>query len=147
MEKEKLLIGKPTKNLKELNAVLAFEQEYPIIPRETSGGFGDMKQNLYLIKDDVIDSCYIEGNSDIRSCILSFPERQKVGNRKIVGMATDYAFSVLEMQASFVIAGKEDKSMILTLSKLGYESLGAEGEKETFVQDREMIIERRVTKR
>jgi len=139
MGKEKLLIGKPRDTLRELNAVLAFEQEHPIILTEPSGNFGDIKENLYLIRDsDVIDSCYIEGNSDIRSCILSFPELKEVKSRKIVKLATDHALLTMKMQEAFVIAEKEDKSMIQTLNRLGYESLGLEGERETFVQDQEI---------
>lgn len=141
MSTEKLLIGKPSDSLRELNAVSAFEQENPIIkPKES---FGSIKEDLYLIKEfDVIDSCYIEGNSDIRSCILSFPQIKTEGPRKMIRLATDYALNNMGMQESFVFAEKEDKKMKQTLNRLGYESLGEEEKVETFVKDAEMIKER-----
>lgn len=140
MSMEKLLVGKPTTSLRELNAVSAFEQENPILkPKEP---FGNRKENLYLIKEfDVIDSCYIEANSDIRSCRLTFPKIEIEGPRKMIGLATDYALNNMGMQEAFVFVEKEDKKMKQTLNRLGYESLGEEA-LEIFVKDAEIIKER-----
>lgn len=144
MAQTNLLVDRPT-TLKELNAVLAFEQENKIEPSQINGNFGDLKKELYLMEGfNVIDSCYIEGASDMRSCILSFPtlkdEKSIMHQREIVLLATDYAFFVMQMKESFVFT--EDESIINTLKKKGYESLGKEGEKETFIKDIELMKER-----
>ncbi len=147
MSKEKILVGKPTSALLELNAVLAFEQEHPLVETSISKNYGTKTENLYLLKDfDVVDSCYIEANSDIRSCILSFPKLKKEGPRKMVMLATEYALEIMDMAESFVFAEKEDKSMIHTLNNLGYEYLGEEEKMETFVKDKPIIKESEATK-
>lgn len=147
MSTEKLLIGKPTAALRELNAVLAFEQEHPQVKTLISKNYGNIKESLYLIKDfDVVDSCYIEAMSDIKSCILTFPKLKTTGPRKMINLATNYALETMEMEESFVFAEKEDKSMIHILNKLGYEYLGEEENMETFVKDKPIIKESEATK-
>ncbi len=147
MSREKLLVGKPTGALLELNAVLAFEQEHPLMESSIAKNYGTINESLYLLKDfDIIDSCNITANSDIRSCILTFPKIKKEGPRRMIGIATDYALDSMDMEESFVFAEKEDKSMIHTLNRLGYEYLGEEEKMETFVKDKPIIKEREATK-
>ncbi len=142
MSKEKLLIGKPTSTLLELNAVLAFEQEHPLMEASIAKNYGNIHENLYLLKEfDIIDSCNITANSDIRSCILTFPKLETETPRKMIKVATYYALETMNMEESFVFAEKEDKNMIHALNRLGYEYLGEEEKMETFVKDKPMIKE------
>jgi len=147
MNTEKLLVGRPTGALRELNAVLAFEQDHEFIKPTINENFGNITEKLYLLKDfDVVDSCQIDANSDIRSCVLSFPKINTKGPRKIVSLATNYALINMSMQESFVFVDQQDKTMIRTLNNLGYESLGKEQETETFIKESDMLKESEATK-
>ena len=127
MSKEKLIVGDCKTNDQSTNKIM---------------------ENLYLTREEeILDSCYLEGEKDTKMCTLSFTELKDIkNNRKLVSLATDYAMSI-GMEEVFVTTPAYDGQTIQELEKLGYESLEIPGEElenmRSFVKDKE--IEREET--
>ena len=96
------------------------EKEYETLKKEGN----EINEILFLLKDGkIIDTAYIEeGVKDISRCTITFPKtgQQK---RKIIDLATDYAFNVLSLKEVFVSA-KGDLNLQSQLIKSGFECLG-----------------------
>lgn len=99
----------------------------------------EIEQSLFLQDDLVIkDSCHIKGEKDIKICTLFFaPLNFKSKNRKLLSLATDYAFNVLGMEEVFVSTAYDDKNLQDILINKGFENLGETEGNITFLKERE----------
>ena len=95
---------------------------------------------LFIEKDNKIkDYCHIHGEKDIKSCRMSFAKLDSTLKRKLLPLATNYAFNALEMQEVFLLVEKEDKNMIDNLTNSSFESLGEEKGELVFLKEKEEI--------
>ena len=59
----------------------------------------EIKQSLFITnKNEIIDSCHIQGEKDIRTCTLFFAPIKTLKKRPIIEQTMDYAFSILGMK-------------------------------------------------
>lgn len=119
------------KNLKHIELIDKFEKENKISTpigkytkkEETSN---DISIELVLeIKDRVEDICHLQGVKDMKSCTISFVEKQKK-KRKIIPLATSYAMEMLGMEEVFIKINPNDKNMLEYLESNNFECLGME---------------------
>ena len=87
----------------------------------------EIHQSLFLQDEEVItDSCHIQAEKDMKSCRIFFAPISTGRNRKLIPLATDYAFDVLGMEDVFVTinASGSEQELAENLEHNGYESLG-----------------------
>ncbi len=149
MSKEKLLIGSVEKD-KNKDLISEFEERNQVPLENVSYNFmsnssekNQIREHLYLVNQEkIIDSCSIEGLKDTRMCTISFANLEtKLKTRKLISLATDYAFHTLFMEEIFVFASKKDQSMQNSLQILGYEQIEEKGNKILYVKDNVMTKE------
>lgn len=149
MKDEKLLIGNPHSE-KDMSLVNDFQKRHQITVAPVTANFlsnapkeQELKESLYLIhKEQIIDSCYIEGNKDTKMCTLTFPKlTPPLENRRLLMLATDYALNTKQMEEVFIFVPLEDKKMANAVTKLGYESLETEADYHLFVKDKQVELE------
>ena len=112
------------------------EEKYKIESRESN----EIHQSLFLQKDNAItDTCHIQGEKDIKACKVFFAPISQVKDRKLIDLATNYAFDVLGMNDVFVILSKTPRDQLLGLSlkQSGYENLGEENGNITYLKEKE----------
>lgn len=86
----------------------------------------EIHQSLFLQDEDSItDTCHVQAEKDMKSCRIFFAPISSGRNRKLVPLATDYAFDVLGMEDVFVtVDGTTDRQLIENLELNGFENLG-----------------------
>lgn len=86
----------------------------------------EIHQSLFLQDEEAItDTCHIQGEKDMKSCRIFFAPISSGKRRKLISLATDYAFEILGMEDIFVtIDGSTDHELIENLEINGFESLG-----------------------
>ena len=87
----------------------------------------EIHQSLFLQDEEVItDSCHIQAEKDMKSCRIFFAPISTGRNRKLIPLATDYAFDVLGMEDVFVTisSGSTDHELKENLELNGFEILG-----------------------
>ena len=87
----------------------------------------EIHQSLFLQDEEAItDSCHIQAEKDMKSCRIFFAPISTGRNRKLIPLATDYAFDVLGMEDVFVTVttGSTDRTLAENLEINGYENLG-----------------------
>lgn len=100
----------------------------------------EINQNLFFQHKDLKDSCAIQGERDIKLCNLSFAKLKKnIKNRPLLPLAIDYAFTVLAMEDIFITISTQDKNLKLNLEHSGFENLGEENGKITYLKEKENI--------
>lgn len=142
MNQEKLLTYSSNHN-QEL--IQKFEQQsISVVNIPNHNMKNDMTEKLYFMKNkQILDSCYIEGNSDIKNCIIYFSSQQNVTiKQEMISLATHYALDNWKMQEVFAFVPREDAKTIRILEKQGYESLGIQENNHAFVKDAAIIKER-----
>lgn len=117
------------------------EKEYESGEKENN----DITQSLFLECDGTItDVCHIQGEKDIKTCQIFFaPINTKNHTRKLVTLATDYAFNVLGMEEVFIPTqvDENNRSLISTLEEKGFENLGEDGNTIIYLKEKELEVE------
>ena len=104
----------------------------------------EIHQSLFLQDDESItDSCHIQAEKDMKSCRIFFAPISGSKHRKLVPLATDYAFDVLGMEDVFVTAtsGTTDHELIQSLELNGYENLGENEGNIMFLKEKQFVTE------
>ena len=85
----------------------------------------EIHQSLFLQDDEKItDTCHVQAEKDMKSCRIFFAP-VNMRSRRLVPLATDYAFEVLGMEDVFVtVDGSTDHELIENLELNGFENLG-----------------------
>jgi hypothetical protein len=114
------------------------EQEYLNRKRLSN----DIEESLFIeVNNKIKDSCHIQGVKDIKTCTITFaPIKTKLRNRRLITLATDYAFNNLGSEEVFIKVIKDDKNMIENLIARGFESLGEEDGVLVFLKEQEDIL-------
>lgn len=87
----------------------------------------EIHQSLFLQEEDSItDICHIQAEKDMKSCRIFFAPISSGRNRKLIPLATDYAFNVLGMEDVFVALSSSgtEQELAENLENNGYENLG-----------------------
>ena len=87
----------------------------------------EIHQSLFLQEEDSItDTCHIQAEKDMKSCRIFFAPISSGRNRKLIPLATDYAFDVLGMEDVFVALSSSgtEQELAENLENNGYENLG-----------------------
>ena len=85
----------------------------------------EIHQSLFLQNEEnITDTCHIQAEKDMKSCRIFFAPIN-MRSRRLVPLATDYAFEVLGMEDVFVtVDGSTDHELIENLELNGFENLG-----------------------
>lgn len=117
------------------------EQRYKEEVKESN----EIHQSLFLqSEDNITDTCHVQAEKDMKSCRIFFaPIKTERKNRRLVTLATDYAFDVLGMKDVFVTVtlDEHDKNLIENLEEKGFENLGEDEGCITYLKEKEMINE------
>lgn len=117
------------------------EEEYKEEARESN----EIHQSLFLqLEDKITDTCHVQAEKDMKSCRIFFaPIKTEHKNRKLVSLATDYAFDVLGMNDVFVTVtlDENDRNLIENLEERGFENLGEDEGSITYLKEKEIINE------
>lgn len=133
-EKENEIMIKTSDYLKKLRS-LKSQEEYI----EEKKNKNEINENLFLEDNSKIkDLCYIKAEKDRKTCTISFsPIKNRIKNRTLISLATDYALNMLNMEEVFILADLEDKNMIDNLENKGFENLGEENKSLVFLKEKE----------
>lgn len=104
----------------------------------------EIHQSLFLQDEEVItDSCHIQAEKDMKSCRIFFAPISTGRNRKLIPLATDYAFDVLGMEDVFVTvnASGSEQELAENLEHNGYESLGENDGNIMYLKEKQFIQE------
>ena len=85
----------------------------------------EIHQSLFLQNEEnITDTCHVQAEKDMKSCRIFFAPIN-MRSRRLVPLATDYAFEVLGMKDIFVtVDGSTDHELIENLELNGFENLG-----------------------
>lgn len=85
----------------------------------------EIHQSLFLQDEEQItDTCHVQAEKDMKSCRIFFAPIN-MRSRRLVPLATDYAFEVLGMEDVFVtVDGSTDHELMENLELNGFENLG-----------------------
>ena len=85
----------------------------------------EIHQSLFLQNEEnITDTCHVQAEKDMKSCRIFFAPIN-MRSRRLVPLATDYAFEVLGMEDVFVtVDGSTDHELIENLELNGFENLG-----------------------
>lgn len=85
----------------------------------------EIHQSLFLQDEDKItDTCHVQAEKDMKSCRIFFAPIS-IKCRRLVALATEYAFNILGMEDIFVtVDGGTDHQLIENLELNGFENLG-----------------------
>lgn len=85
----------------------------------------EIHQSLFLQDEEQItDTCHVQAEKDMKSCRIFFAPIN-MRSRRLVPLATDYAFEVLGMEDVFVtVDGSTDHELVENLELNGFENLG-----------------------
>lgn len=93
--------------------------------REEVKESNEIHQSLFLQNDEEItDTCHVQAEKDMKSCRIFFAPIS-LKNRRLIALATEYAFNVLGMEDVFVtVDGTTDHQLMENLELNGFENLG-----------------------
>lgn len=99
-------------------------EEYKKIKTTTN----EINEVLFIESSKQIkDLCFISGEKDISTCIIVFSAlKGKPKVRKLISLATDFAFHTLGMKEVFIRVDINDKNMVENLKDDNFENLGIE---------------------
>lgn len=84
------------------------------------------------------DLCFITGEKDISTCTITFlPLKEKTKARRLISLATDFAFHTLDMKEVFIRVDTNDKNMVENLNDENFENLGIEDGKFLYLKEYE----------
>ena len=85
----------------------------------------EIHESLFLQDEEAItDTCHVQAEKDMKSCRIFFAPIN-MRSRRLVPLATDYAFEVLGMEDVFVtVDGSTDHELMENLELNGFENLG-----------------------
>jgi hypothetical protein len=104
----------------------------------------EIHQSLFLQDEEVItDSCHIQAEKDMKSCRIFFAPISTGRNRKLISLATDYAFDVLGMEDVFVTISSSatDHELVENLELNGFENLGENDGNIMYLKEKEFMNE------
>lgn len=104
----------------------------------------EIHQSLFLQDEEAItDSCHIQAEKDMKSCRIFFAPISTGRNRKLIPLATDYAFDVLGMEDVFVTisSGTTDHELMENLELNGFENLGENEGNIMYLKEKQFINE------
>lgn len=104
----------------------------------------EIHQSLFLQDDETItDSCHVQAEKDMKSCRIFFAPISGSRNRKLVPLATDYAFDVLGMEDVFVTvaSGSTDRELMENLELNGFENLGENDGNIMYLKEKQFVKE------
>ena len=104
----------------------------------------EIHQSLFLQDEEVItDSCHIQAEKDMKSCRIFFAPISTGRNRKLIPLATDYAFDVLGMEDVFVTinASGSEQELAENLEHNGYENLGENDGNIMYLKEKQFMQE------
>ncbi len=118
------------------------EESYKAEARESN----EIHQSLFLQGEEdgsITDSCHVQAEKDMRTCNIFFAPIVTNHNRKLVSLATSYAFDVLGMEDVFVKVAPDVPGRILieTLEENGFENLGEDDGTIIYLKEKEMFKE------
>lgn len=117
------------------------EEKYKAEVKESN----EIHQSLFLQNENSItDTCHIQAEKDMKSCRIFFAPIISQTARKLVTLATDYAFDVLGMEDVFVTvtAGDTDRQLSEHLEQSGFENLGEDEGTITYLKEKEFVSEK-----
>lgn len=117
------------------------EEKYKAEAKESN----EIHQSLFLQNENSItDTCHVQAEKDMKSCRIFFAPIVSDRNRKLVTLATDYAFDVLGMEDIFVTvsAGETDRLLSENLENKGFENLGEDEGTITYLKEKEFESEK-----
>ena len=85
----------------------------------------EIHESLFLQDEETItDTCHVQAEKDMKSCRIFFAPIN-IKYRRLIPLATEYAFNILGMEDIFVtVDGGTDHQLIENLELNGFESLG-----------------------
>lgn len=104
----------------------------------------EIHQSLFLQEEETItDTCHIQAEKDMKSCRIFFAPISSGRNRKLITLATDYAFDVLGMEDVFVTvaASGTENELAENLENSGYENLGENEGSIMYLKEKQFIQE------
>lgn len=104
----------------------------------------EIHQSLFLQDEEAItDSCHIQAEKDMKSCRIFFAPISTGRSRKLIPLATDYAFDVLGMEDVFVTisSGSTDHELMENLELNGFENLGENEGNIMYLKEKQIINE------
>ena len=116
------------------------EERYKAEAKESN----EIHQSLFLQDEtSITDTCHVQAEKDMKSCQIFFAPISLGKNRKLVTLATDYAFDVLGMEDVFVTvaSGGTDQLLIENLEEKGFENLGEDNGSITYLKEKEYMNE------
>lgn len=117
------------------------EESYKKEVRESN----EIHQSLFLQNENAItDTCHIQAEKDRKSCRIFFaPLNSTTSKRKLITLATDYAFDVLGMEDIFVTidSTSNDATLATSLEESGFESLGEDNGNIIYLKEKELVSE------
>ncbi len=117
------------------------EEKYKAEVKESN----EIHQSLFLQNENSItDTCHVQAEKDMKSCRIFFAPIISQTGRKLVNLATDYAFDVLGMEDVFVTvtAGDTDRQLSEDLEQSGFENLGEDQGTITYLKEKEFVSEK-----
>ena len=102
----------------------------------------EIHQSLLLQDEEAItDSCHIQAEKDMKSCRIFFAPIN-MRSRRLVPLATDYAFEVLGMEDVFVtVDGSTDHELKENLELNGFENLGENEGNVMYLKEKQFVNE------
>lgn len=102
----------------------------------------EIHQSLFLQdENNITDTCHVQAEKDMKSCRIFFAPILATKNRKLISLATDYAFDVLGMEDVFVTisADNADKQLMEGLEINGFENLGEDNGNIMYLKEKDLI--------
>lgn len=110
------------------------KDEYQNAKREAN----EIDEYLFLSEKGTIKACgKLHSYKDVKSSYISFVEGKE--RARLIPLMTEYAFAALPAYEIYATSEITDKDLTKELLEYGYESLGFDNRKETFVKERQMV--------
>lgn len=137
-EKDNDLTPVVSKTLKNIATAMP-KEAYQELKRNSN----ETDEYLFLSSQGEVISCAkLHNYKDVKTSFISFILGANPSS--LIPLITEYAFASLPAYEVFATSTSSDSKTICALLDYGYESLGSDGEKETFVKERQ--IKKEVTK-
>jgi hypothetical protein len=104
----------------------------------------EIHESLFLQDEEAItDTCHVQAEKDMKSCRIFFAPISTGRNRKLIPLATDYAFDVLGMEDVFVTisSGTTDHELMENLELNGFENLGENEGNIMYLKEKQFVNE------
>lgn len=101
----------------------------------------ELDQILFIEENNEIkDICHIQGERDLKTCCIILAQlKNKMKNREILSLATNYAFDYLGMNDVFITAHNPAEYELI--ERAGFTSLGDNEGNTIFLKQKEDLIE------